>query len=168
MGAEAGPVQQRQAGDICYQLARRRVKHLNLRVRSDGTVAVSIPMRASVRQADAFVLAHRDWILTAVRRQQSRAAKPLPDRAAALEHFTELSRAVFPAFAGVLGGQMPAIKVRAMTAAGESATPPGVRSPLPWPSATSRRRPRNMWWSMSSVIFWCPTTARPSGPRWNG
>ena len=115
MGAEAGPVQQRQAGDVCYQLARRRVKHLNLRVRSDGTVAVSIPMRASVRQADAFVLAHRDWILTAVRRQQSRAAKPLPDRAAALEHFTELSRAVFPAFAGVLGGQMPAIKVRAMT-----------------------------------------------------
>lgn len=115
MAAKTGPVQQRQAGDISYQLARRRVKNLNLRVRSDGTVAVSIPMRASVRQADAFVLAHRDWICQAVQRQQRRAARPLPDRAQALAHFTALSQAVFPAFAGALGGRMPLIKVRAMT-----------------------------------------------------
>ena len=62
MGAKAGSVTLRQAGDIPYQLARRRVKNLNLRVRRDGTVAVSIPLRAAVREADAFVLAHRDWI----------------------------------------------------------------------------------------------------------
>ena len=115
MAVKEGQAQLRQSGGICYQLTRRRVKNLNLRVRPDGTVAVSIPLRASVRQADAFVLARRDWILAAVQRQQRRAARPLPDRALALEHFTALSRQVFPAFAQVLGGRMPVIKVRAMT-----------------------------------------------------
>lgn len=115
MAAKHETTQLRQAGGICYQLTRRRVKNLNLRVRSDGTVAVSIPMRASLRQADAFVTAHAEWIQQAVLRQQRRAARPLPDRAAALEHFTALSRAVFPSFAEALGGQMPVIKVRAMT-----------------------------------------------------
>ncbi len=118
MAAKAGrggAVQQRQAGGICYELARRRVKNLNLRVRADGTVAVSIPMRVSAVQADAFVLAHKDWIARAVERQQRRAARPLPDRAAALARFTALSEAVFPSFAGALGGQMPTVKVRQMT-----------------------------------------------------
>ena len=105
----------RTAGDVTYLLTRRRVKNLNLRVRRDGTVAVSIPMRTPVREADAFVLAHRDWIEAAVQRQLRRAARPLPDREAALAHFTALSRQVFPAFAGALGGRMPAVKVRAMT-----------------------------------------------------
>ena len=115
MGAKAGSVTLRQAGDIPYQLARRRVKNLNLRVRRDGTVAVSIPLRTAVREADAFVLAHRDWIRQAQARQQRRAARPLPDRAAALARFTALSEAAFPSFAEALGGRMPVIKVRAMT-----------------------------------------------------
>ena len=113
--AKAGAVQQRQVEGICYQLTRRRVKNLNLRVRPDGTVAVSIPLRAGVREADAFVLAHRAWIAGAVERQQRRAARPLPGRAEALAHFTALSEQVFPSFAQALGGQMPAIKVRSMT-----------------------------------------------------
>ena len=58
---------------------------------------------------------HRDWIEAAVQRQLRRAARPLPDREAALAHFTALSRQVFPAFAGALGGRMPVVKVRAMT-----------------------------------------------------
>lgn len=115
MAGKTGAVQLRQAGGVCYQLTRRRVKNLNLRVRSDGTVAVSIPLRAAVRQADAFVAAHREWIEQAVQRQQRRAARPLPDREAALAHFTALSQAVFPAFAKELGDRMPVIKVRAMT-----------------------------------------------------
>lgn len=38
----------RTAGGINYEAARRRVKNLNIRVRLDGTVAVSIPDRKSV------------------------------------------------------------------------------------------------------------------------
>ena len=115
MAGKEGEVRLRQAGDISYQLTRRRVKNLNLRVRPDGTVAVSIPLHVTLRQADAFVLAHRAWIGQAVLRQQRRAARPLPDRDAALEHFTALSRQVFPWFEQELGGRMPVIKVRSMT-----------------------------------------------------
>ena len=120
---KAGTARQRQAGGVCYQLTRRRVKHLNLRVRADGTVAVSIPLRTGVREADAFVLAHKEWIEAAVARQQRRAARPLPDRDAALARFTALSEAVYPSFAQALGGRMPVIKVRSMTSRWGSCIP---------------------------------------------
>lgn len=108
----------RTAGDVTYLLTRRRVKNLNLRVRRDGTVAVSIPMRTRLADADRFVLAHRDWILAAQARQAARAQReadrPLPDRAAALARFAALVEAAWPAFAGAAGGGMPAVKVRRM------------------------------------------------------
>lgn len=109
----------RTAGGITYEAARRRVKNLNLHVRADGSVAVSIPLRTAWREADAFVAAHAEWITAAQARQARRAARrqsmPLPDKAEALAHFTALSGQVYPAFAQVLGGQRPVIKVRDMT-----------------------------------------------------
>src|SRR5699024_5433712 len=36
----------------------------------------------------------------------------------------------------------------------------------PWPCTICPPRPSCMWWCMSSAIFWCRTTAPPSGPRW--
>mgnify|MGYP000001887545 FL=1 len=39
----------------------------------------------------------------------------LPDKATALAYFTAMSDKVYPAFAGVLGGQKPILKVRSMT-----------------------------------------------------
>ena len=84
----------RVAGGIPYELTRGRVKRLNLHVRRDGTVALSIPLRTTLEAADAYVI---------------------PDKAAALARFTAMSDKVYPAFAGVLGGQKPTIKVRSMT-----------------------------------------------------
>ena len=110
--------QQRTAGGIGYEVVRRRVKNLNLRVREDGTVAVSIPLHTSWEAADAFVTARADWIRNAQQRQQSRRerdTRPLPDKATALAHFSAMSDQVYPAFAAVLGGQKPTIKVRDMT-----------------------------------------------------
>lgn len=108
----------RTAGGIPYELTRKRVKQLNLRVRSDGTVAVSIPLRTSEEQADRFVSRQAEWIKRTQKEQQEHEARknrPLPDKAVALAHFTAMSDKVYPAFAGVLGGQKPAIKVRSMT-----------------------------------------------------
>ena len=109
----------RTAGGISYEVSRRRVKNLNLYVRADGSVAVSIPLRTPWPDADAFVLHHAEWIKAAQARQQRRAqrqgSQPLPSRAEALAHFTALSEQVYPAFAGVLGGQRPVLKVRDMT-----------------------------------------------------
>ncbi|MGN0661705.1 MAG: M48 family metallopeptidase [Faecalibacterium sp.] len=118
MTRAAPEVRQRSAGGISYEVARRRVKNLNLHVRADGTVAVSIPLRTPWQEADAFVLSHAAWIAQAQDRQRVRARRlegPLPDREEALAYFEALSAQVYPAFAQVLGGQKPVIKVRDMT-----------------------------------------------------
>lgn len=111
--------QARTAAGIAYTLTRRKVKNINLRVRPDGTVAASAPVRTPAAAVDAFVAAKADWIRAAQAKLQAQArqqaAQPLPDKAAALAHFARLSAQVYPAFAAALGGQPPIIKVRSMT-----------------------------------------------------
>ena len=113
----------RAAGGIPYELTRGRVKRLNLHVRRDGTVALSIPLRTTLEAADAYVIAEAEWIRAApappgaVLEDEAREKRQeeLPAKAAALARFTAMSDKVYPAFAGVLGGQKPTIKVRSMT-----------------------------------------------------
>mgnify|MGYP001650017198 CR=1 FL=1 len=106
------------SGGIWYECSRRKVKKLNLRVRRDGSVAVSIPLRMDWAQADRFVAEQAQWIAEAQARQLARAERqtetPLPPKEVALAYFTAMSDAVYPAFAQVLGGQKPTIKVRSM------------------------------------------------------
>ena len=45
-----------------YEWSRKTVKNFNLRVRSDGSVAVSSPTRVTQAQIEAFLLAHLDFI----------------------------------------------------------------------------------------------------------
>ncbi len=118
MAGRKQETQLRTAGGIQYELTRKRVKNLNIRVREDGTVAVSIPLRTSAEAADRFVAARADWVQQARERAMRRAAqeaRPLPDKETALAYFTAMSDKVYPAFAGVLGGHKPVIKVRSMT-----------------------------------------------------
>ena len=97
------------SGGIWYECSRRKVKKLNLRVRRDGSVAVSIPLRMDWAQADRFVAEQAQWIAEAQARQLARAERqtetPLPPKEVALAYFTAMSDAVYPAFAEVLGGQ---------------------------------------------------------------
>lgn len=117
----------RTAGGLTYQATRRKVKNLNIRVRDDGTVAVSIPFGFSWEEADRFVLRHLEWVRSAQADLADREARtywrPLPDKAVALEHFTRMSDEVYPAFAAVLGGQKPTLKVRSMTSRWGVCTP---------------------------------------------
>ena len=109
----------RTVGGVTYEASHKKVKRLNLRVRSDGTVAVSIPMKTGWEQADRFVTEQADWIVQAQARAKARtereARQPLPSKAEALARFTAMSDQVFPAFADVLNGQKPTIKVRDMS-----------------------------------------------------
>ena len=108
----------RTAAGIPYELTRKKVKRLNLHVRPDGTVAVSIPLRTDPEQADRFVEKQAEWIRGAQSRQLRRSLRddqPLPSKAEALARFTALSDKVYPAFADILGGQKPTIKVRDMS-----------------------------------------------------
>lgn len=110
--------QLRTAAGIQYEAVRRKVKNLNLRVRADGTVALSLPLRTPWQEADRFVADHAAWVEAARRRQLQRAQRqcaPLPTRQEALAHFSALSAQVYPAFASLLGGVPPEIRVRDMT-----------------------------------------------------
>lgn len=110
---------QRTAGGIAYQLTYRKVKNINLRIRTDGSVAVSAAPRVPLARIDAFVESRASWIFAAQAKLAARQAKqdatPLPSKAQALAHFQQMSAQVFPAFAQVLGGSMPSIKVRDMS-----------------------------------------------------
>lgn len=109
----------RRVAGLEYELVRKKVKNLNLRVRRDGTVAVSVPLRVSADQADAFVAQRMGWVIAA-KQQVARAARkqadcPPPSKEECLALFEPVSRRVYPAFAGVLGGQRPEIRVRDMS-----------------------------------------------------
>lgn len=101
-----------------YYLTRKRVKNLNLRVRADGSVAVSAPLFAARRQVDAFVDARSAWLVGARARAMARAQREnapyTVSPAEALVQFTRVSDEIFPLFADVLGGRRPVLKVRRM------------------------------------------------------
>ena len=118
MATHKPEAQLRSVGGIQYELYRKKVKRLHLRVRDNGTVMVSIPLRTTLEQADAFVAENAQWVRDTRQKTMAKAAKDnanLPDKATALAYFTAMSNQVYPAFAGVLGGQKPTIKVRSMT-----------------------------------------------------
>ena len=94
--------QRRIAGGVEYELTRRRVRNLNIRVRTDGSVAVSAPRRVPLSSVDAFVAAHAGWVAAAQGRMAvhmaNRAAEPpLPSKAIALHqmHIIMIHCAVF-------------------------------------------------------------------------
>ena len=50
-------------GPIEYFLTVKSVKNINLRIRSDGTAAVSVPRRVSKARADDFVRSRAAWVM---------------------------------------------------------------------------------------------------------
>ena len=57
---------------LTFELERKAVKNINLRVRRDGTVHLSIPKRATVAEAEKFLLDHEAWVLAALSRMEKR------------------------------------------------------------------------------------------------
>ncbi len=58
---------------LTYELERKSVKNLNLRVRRDGTVHLSVPARTTVAEIERFLCEHENWITDAQNRMQQRA-----------------------------------------------------------------------------------------------
>lgn len=112
------PAQYRAAGGVRYEFKRKRVKNINLRVRADGSIAVSAPLGAPLAQVDAFVVGRARWIeaarVRALARGEEEQRPCSVSREDALALFTQVSDAVFPLFAQVLNGQRPVLKVRQM------------------------------------------------------
>lgn len=102
-------------GPIDYYLSVKPVKNINLRLRSDGAAAVSVPRQVSRMAVDNFVRDHADWVLA---HQSRRAAAPpplaAPDKGAALPVLTATLERMYPLVAP-LGVKKPILKVRFMT-----------------------------------------------------
>ena len=61
---------------IEYELTRKRVKNLNLRIRADGSICVSAPYFTPQWYIDRFVLSNGDKILAALERRRKKATLP--------------------------------------------------------------------------------------------
>lgn len=62
---------------VCYDLQRKQVKNINLRVR-DGRISVSAPPNVPQKEIEGFLLQKADWILRALARTR---VTPKPPRA---------------------------------------------------------------------------------------
>ena len=61
------------SGIISYELTRKDIKNINLRVKSNGKIKVSCPMRSSDGKVDNFVISRHEWITNALDRQSVKA-----------------------------------------------------------------------------------------------
>ncbi len=109
---------QRTVGSITYELTRKRVKNLNLRVVEGGAVRVSAPTRTPLREIDRFVASHEAWIGQARERVHVREAsadqmQDVYTDEECLRVFGEVSDRIYPLFAYCLPIQ-PALRVRWM------------------------------------------------------
>ena len=62
---------------VCYELERKRVKNINLRIKPDGSVRVSAPARVPLREIEDFMRRKDAFIVAALRRMEQ-AAQALP------------------------------------------------------------------------------------------
>lgn len=117
----AAPITQRMTSFggqvIVYELERKRVKNLNLRIRPDGSVYVSANSRVSLASIDAFVAQKGDFILAAqerFRRETERSSeRPAVPREQCLALFTQVTADLLPRLAPYKV-PMPQIKLREM------------------------------------------------------
>lgn len=58
---------------VTVGLERKSVKNMNLRVRPDGTLHLSVPRRTSGAEVDRFLSTHEDWLLAAMEKTAARA-----------------------------------------------------------------------------------------------
>ncbi len=79
---------------IKYELTRKKVKNINLRVKPDFTVAVSAPSRVSLRYLDEFVLSKADFINSAIEEYKNKTVARLEPRYTP-EEFTALIKRYF-------------------------------------------------------------------------
>lgn len=79
-------------GEISFELQRKRVKNINLRVREDGSVHVSVPYNVSYDRAEEFVRSNCRFVFSALERIRQVAEKA--DKVCYLGEEVEVAAAV--------------------------------------------------------------------------
>ena len=80
---------------LTYELERKNVKNMNMRVRPDGKVHLSVPRQTSEAKINAFLTDHEAWLLNALKKTAAR-AEAHPDTE------TLAGRDIVPYLGGVL------------------------------------------------------------------
>lgn len=116
--------------EVPYELEYKNVKHINLRIRTDGSIHVSANRRHSMRNIEAVFTTNAEMVL----RSLDRAAE-LREKAESIPEFSRLKegracetavsaalKRYYPLFASACGG-MPEIRYRRMKSRWGSCTP---------------------------------------------
>jgi len=103
-------------GPLTYILQKKRIKNLNLRIRADMTVVLSVPMRCSGERADSFVREKSGWVVQSLTRMRQAKQQEIPPEPTRDECKDILLRAVVRVWPCVkpLGVVMPELKLRRM------------------------------------------------------
>lgn len=103
------------AGVITYTLIRKRVKNLNLRVKADGQVVLSVPFRCTESRADQMIREKCGWITGVQARQKTQKPElpPVPPRAECQALLRQALERAYPLIEP-LGVSMPRLKLRKM------------------------------------------------------
>ncbi len=110
--------QTRCAAGLEYTLEIKAVKRLNLRLRRDGSIALSVPPGTPAAVADDFVQRKADWLRTArqrvLAREQALQRRQPPTRGECAAVFARADAKIWPLFRQALGGRKPDIRMRPM------------------------------------------------------
>lgn len=99
---------------MTYLLIRKQVKNLNLKIRRNGEIALSVPLRCPAERADGFLREKSGWIAAHLPRPE--AAPPLPpepDRETCAQLLGQAVARVYPLVAGA-GVPPPELRLRRM------------------------------------------------------
>ena len=109
----------RTAGEIQYTLVHKKVKNINLRIRSDGSITVSAHRLVPMTAIDRFVLSKTEWILNTQRKLAQQQAALSGDSHNQLSneecycYLSQICAQIYPLFEEFLSC-IPALKVRDM------------------------------------------------------
>ena len=99
-------------GVVSFELQRKRVKNLNLRVRSDGSVFVSVPYNVSFNKADEFVKSNCRFIFSAMEKIKKEQTAEKSHKVYYLGEEVETAAEVGENIGGVLKGNRLVLTVR--------------------------------------------------------
>lgn len=115
--------------ELVVLVTRKRVKNLNLRVRGDGTVVASVPVRTSDARIQAFLESHVAWIEKHLARKQALEASRGAANGTVPEHFPlwgELVPAAELFHSGAGSGRNAASGMRSAAGGGRNAAGSGA------------------------------------------
>ena len=105
----------RKAGDIEYELTLKRIKNVNMRVKSDGSIVVSAPYRTDRGFIDNFVISRRRFIAAARERigQKRQVPELTANRDEVYARLYEILKKIYKRFSEY-GFELPELRIRKM------------------------------------------------------